>query len=380
MKKLVFYSLLILNVCAFAGPYHQAIDYIFPLPSSKLLPVKTTVILKLAESYNDLITDLSDLIVVKDEGVVRGGNTFFATDNRTIIFKPYNDFQRGKTITVTVQLSQFGFENFQYNFTIAKSSDNDLDWLNKTNLKAGSSTNEVQNFSPVRLINGVAVPSDFPEIHVNILGETAPGRLFIPANKWIIICDNDGTPYFYRKYEDGHEKMRFEAHPSGVLSFHSYEVFDVILDQNYVEIDTLYPGHGYGPDDHELQILENGHMLLVARDQVRIDMSKIVSGGNSNAVVEAHHVQELDQDHNVIFEWRNWDHLDIRESKVSLRGGFVDFVHTNSIAVDYDGHLVISPREYNMIMKIDRITGETIWILGGENSDFAFVNENLEFS
>ncbi|MBN1480853.1 carbohydrate binding domain-containing protein, partial [candidate division KSB1 bacterium] len=28
----------------------------------------------------------------------------------------------------------------------------------------------------------------------------------------------------------------------------------------------------------------------------------------------------------------------------------------------------------------DRITGETIWILGGENSDFAFVNENLEFS
>ena len=380
MKIKILVLLIMLANITRAGTYHQAIDYIFPLPDSKLLPVKTTIILKLDESYNDRITDLSDLMVVKDGGVVRGGHTFFATDNRTIIFKPNDDFQRGKTITVTVQLDQFGFDNFQYNFTIAKSSANDLDWLNKTNVAASSSNSDVQQFSPVRLMNGVAVPSDFPEIHVNILGETAPGRIFIPAGKWVIICNNDGTPYFYRKYDDGHEKMRFEAHPSGVLSFHSYEVYDVILDQNFVEIDTLYPGHGYGPDDHELQILENGHMLLVARDQVRIDMSKVVSGGQSNATVEAHHIQELDKDFNVIFEWRNWDHLDIRESEVSLRGGFVDFVHTNSIAVDYDGHLVISPREYNMIMKIDRITGETIWILGGKNSDFAFVNEDLEFS
>ncbi|NQT27380.1 aryl-sulfate sulfotransferase [candidate division KSB1 bacterium] len=380
MRNKILVLLIMLSNITRAGTYHQAIDYIFPLPNSKLLPVKTTVILKLDESYNDLITDLSDLIVVKDEGVVRDGNTFFATDNRTIIFKPNNDFQRGKTITVTVQLSQFGFDEFQYNFTIAKSSGNDLDWLNRTNVAASSSISEVQQFSPVRLINGVAVPSDFPEIHINILGETAPGRIFIPANKWIIICNNDGTPYFYWKYEDGYEKMRFEAHPLGVLSFHNYEVYDVILDQNFVEIDTVYPGHGYLPDDHELQVLENGHMLLVARDRVRIDMSEIVSGGNNNALVEAHHLQELDQDHNVIFEWRNWDHLDIRETEVSLQGGFIDYVHTNSIAIDYDGHYIISPREYDMVMKIDRITGETIWKLGGNNSDFGFINEDIEFS
>jgi hypothetical protein len=372
MRTNLYILLILLSHIARAGIYHQAIDYIFPLPDSQLLPVKTTVILKLDESYNDRISDLSGLIVVKDAGVNRGGNTFFARDNHTVIFKPNSDFQRGRTITVTVQLSQFGFDDFQYNFTIAKSSANNLDWLGKTDVAASSSSSDLQKWSPVRLMNGVAVPSDFPEIRVNILGETAPGRIFIPADKWIIICENDGTPYFYRKYEDGHEKMRFEAHPSGVLSFHSYEVYDVILDQNFEEIDKIYPGHGYLPDDHELQILENGNMLLVARDDVHIDMSKIVSGGNSNATVEAHHVQELDQDHNVIFEWRNWDHLDIRDSKVSLRGGFVDFVHTNSIAVDYDGHLIISTRDYNMIMKI--------WKLGGENSDFSFINEDIEFS
>jgi hypothetical protein len=380
MRINVCMLLVLLSYIARAGIYHEAIDYIFPLPDSELLPVKTTVILKLDESYNNRISDLSGLIGVKDAGVVRGGHIFFAGDNRTVIFKPNSDFQRGRTLTVTVQLSQFGFDDFQYNFTTAKSSSNDLDWLDKTKPAAGTPIRDVQTMSPVRLMNGVAVPSDFPEIRVTILGETAPGRIFIPAGKWIIICDNDGTPYFYRKYEDGHEKMRFEPHPTGVLSFHSYEVYDVILNQNFIEIDTVYPGHGYLPDDHELQILENGHMLLVGRDDVRIDMSKIVSGGNSNALVEAHHVQELDQDHQVIFEWRNWDHLDIRDTQVSLRGNFVDFVHTNSIAVDYDGHYIISPREYNMIMKVDHITGETIWILGGKNSDFSFINEDIEFS
>ena len=380
MRTNIFMLLILLSHIARAGIYHQAIDYIFPLPDSELLPVKTTVILKLDESDNDRISDLSGLIGVTDQGVVRAGKTFFAADDRTIIFKPNSDFQRGRTMTVTVQLSQFGFDDFQYDFTTAKSSGNDLNRLDKTDTAAGAPIRAVQKMSPVRLVNGVAVPSDFPAIQVSILGETAPGRIFIPAGKWIIICENDGTPYFYRKYEDGHEKMRFEPHPNGVLSFHSYEVYDVIMDQNFTEIDTVYPGHGYLPDDHELQILENGHMLLVARDDVRIDMSKIVSGGNSNALVEAHHVQELDRDHNVIFEWRNWDHLDIRKSLVSLRGGFVDFVHTNSIAVDYDGHLIISTREYNMILKVDRITGETIWTLGGKNSDFSFINEDIEFS
>lgn len=378
IKMLVF--LIMLSNITHAGIYHEAIDYVFPLPESKLHPVKATVILKLDESYNDQITDLSELISVKEDGAGRTGNTFFATDNRTIIFKPNNDFQRGKTISVTIQLSQFGFDDFQYDFTIASNSANDLDWFNKANSGVSSSNSDVQKLSSVRLINDVAVPSDFPEIQVNILGETAPGRIFIPAGDWIIICNNDGTPYFYRKYEDGHTRMRFEPHPNGVLSFHSYEVYDVILDQNFEEIDILYPGHGYMPDDHELQILENGHMLLVARDDVNIDMSKIVPGGNSNATVEAHHVQELDQDHNVIFEWRNWDHLDIRDTEVSLGGGFIDFVHTNSIAVDYDDHLIISTREYNQILKVDRITGETIWILGGKNNEFTFINEDIQFS
>lgn len=377
MKKSLLFLLLILSTCTFAGPYHPDINYIFPEPDNKFITTRTTVILTLDEPLNSQISNLSKLISVKQSGNTISGETFIAADDRTIIFKPNNRLPKDSKIDVTIQTSQFGGDDFSYSFYTPSDSPNEMDWLPKQSISSGD---EIVALAPPRLINGVAVPSDFPEIYANKIGETAPGRIFIPAGKWIIICENDGTPYFFRKYEDGHEKMRFEAQESGVLSFHSFEVYDVILDQNFVEIDTIRPGHGYAPDDHELQILENGHKLLVGRESVRVNMSNVVSGGNSNASVEAHHVQELDQDDNVVFEWNNWNHLDIREAKVGLRGGSIDFVHLNSIAVDYDGNLIVSPREYNRIMKINRTTGETIWQLGGENSDFTFVNENLEFS
>ncbi len=377
MKKIALWLSFICSSFSFAGAVHPHIDYIFPAPENKFITIHTTIILKLDKTLNDQITDLSTLVAVRSTNGASPGQTFFSTDDRTIIFKPNQPLPKNATIDVTIQTSQFGGDDFSYSFYTPADSRNEMDWLPKQSV---SSEEETVALAPPRLINGVAVPSDFPEIYANQLGETAPGRLFVPAGKWILILENDGTPYFYRKYEDGHEKMRFEAHPSGVLSFYKHEVYDVLLDQNFVEIDTVTPGHGYLTDDHELQILENGHMLLVARDRVRVDMSKVVSGGNNNATVEAHHVQELDRDHNVIFEWNNWNHLDIRETDVSIRGGFVDFVHTNSIAVDYDGHLVISPREYNMVIKVDRITSETIWRLGGDKSDFEFINDDIDFS
>ncbi len=52
----------------------------------------------------------------------------------------------------------------------------------------------------------------------------------------------------------------------------------------------------------------------------------------------------------------------------------------NSIAVDYDGHLVISSRHLDEITKIHRQTGEIIWRLGGRHNQFEFVNEPYRFS
>ncbi|NQT23875.1 aryl-sulfate sulfotransferase [candidate division KSB1 bacterium] len=386
IKVIILLLLTLLSSYTFAGTYHPVIDYIFPLPDSKLLPVHATVILKLDETYNSQITDLSSFISVEGEDGFYTGHVFFAADERTIIFKPDEAFQMNEIIDVIIQTSQFSStEDFIFTFQTAASSANELEGPLKNAVQ--SNLKKSTAFSSPRIINGVAVPSDFPRISTNQYGETAPGRIFFASTSiqngygnYIVICDNDGTPYFYRRYPDIPRTGNLTVHPNGELSFHCYETYYIILDRNFVEVDTIWAGHEYYSDDHELQILENGHILQVARDHVRIDMSKVVNGGRTNAVVEAHHLQEMDEDYNVIFEWRNWDHLDIRDTYVGLTGNFIDFVHMNSIAIDYDGHFIISPREYKMIMKIHRTTGETIWKLGGRDSDFELINEDLIFS
>ncbi len=376
---------LLLFVCsAFAGVYHPAIDYIFPMPESKLHSPHTTVILKIDKDKFDQISDLSGLIRVERAGDDIAGSTFWAGDDRTIIFKPDSPLNANEKIDIVIQTSQLGSDDFSFSFYTAARSDNHLPEIGKN--VAIQSAPLAKNAS-VRLINDVAVPGDFPPVRARQYGETAPGRVFWATThpndrygNYVAIVENDGTPYFYRRYPSIPRTGNFTAHPTGVLTIHCYETFHIVLDQHFVEIDTIHAGHGYFADDHELQILENGHILQVVRDHVKVDMSEVVSGGKTNATVEAHHFQEMDADQNVIFEWRNWDHLDIRDTYVSLTKSFIDFVHLNSIAIDYDGHFVVSLREYKAAAKIHRTTGEIIWQLGGRNSDFEFVNEPTPFS
>ena len=388
MKKIsMLASLLLFCSLAVAGQYHPTIDYIFPLPDSELLTPKTTIILKLDTSLNDQITDLSSLIAVSGESGDYSGRSFFATDDRTIIFKPDNQFDAGEFVDVTIQTSQFSDADFSYTFRTALRTPNIIDGLAKSQVENEMTQPHQAAVEPVRLINGVAVPSDFPRIETRRHGETAPGMIFYATNypqegtgNYLIICKNDGTPFFYRRYEDVVRSGNLTVHPTGVLTAHFYHKwFYIVLDQNFVEIDTIRVGHGYETDNHELQILENGHALLVARDRVKIDMSKIVSGGKKDATVEGHHFQELDRDHNVIFEWRSWDHYDIKDTYVNATGGFLDYVHMNSIAIDYDGHYVVSARDLNEITKINRQTGEIIWRLNGRNNQFTFLNDPEEF-
>ena len=388
MKLHLVPALAFLAISLKAGTGHPAIQYIFPLPNSTCVTTKTTVILKPDADLLSQITDPSDLIEVKTDGHVIGGTTCFATDNFTIIHKLENELERGRTVTVTVKLQPYGFDDFHHSFSTAEYGNNAMPPVLKKRSETSAQVIMSDDVTPVRLINGKAVPSDFPEIETTLYGETAPGRIFFGTNfpktgysTYLIIMENDGTPWFYRRYNELDGVARFTAHPAtGQLSFHQYEIYDVMLDQTLTEMDTIFPGHGYWADDHELQLLENGHTLLIARETIGIDMNDVISGGQENASVEAHHFQELDQNRDVIFEWRSWDYLDIRETFVDITGGHTDYVHMNSVALDFDGHFIISIREFSTIMKIHRITGDVIWKWGGTQNEFGWINEDRPFA
>lgn len=78
----------------------------------------------------------------------------------------------------------------------------------------------------------------------------------------------------------------------------------------------------------------------------------------------------------------SFEHLPFSTSYVAVMPPFGqavstpwDAVHLNSIDKDTDGNYLISSRHNHALYKIDKSTGDIIWSLGGETSDFALTNQ-----
>ena len=78
-----------------------------------------------------------------------------------------------------------------------------------------------------------------------------------------------------------------------------------IMDSLQNEIDSVYCQNGYIADHHDFLALANGNYVLFAYDQQPYAMDTVVSGGSPNAIIEGLIIQELDSNHNLIFEWKS---------------------------------------------------------------------------
>ena len=150
-----------------------------------------------------------------------------------------------------------------------------------------------------------------------------------------------------------------------------------VMDSLQNIIDSVYAKNGYIADNHDFLALENGNYVLFCYDEQPYAMDTVVVGGNPNAVIEGLVIQELDSNHNVIFEWKSWDHFHITDNQYLYpwTNANLPFIHTNSIDIDFDGHFIISNRNLDEVTKINRTNGEIIWRWGGSQNEFVFVND-----
>ena len=212
--------------------------------------------------------------------------------------------------------------------------------------------------------------------------DTAPGYIFVSPEKGDVgqggslIVDNRGQVVWFRPLQG----RLGRAHDLKVQSYRGKSVLTwmdgvneyVIFDHSYREIARFSAGNDRNGDHHEFLISPQDTALITVYSPVPRDLSSI--GGLKNDNVWQGMVQELDIDSGeVLFEWHSLDHVGLAESyaTVSQDGspGF-DYFHINSIDVDHDNNLLVSPRETFAVYKIDRKSGEIIWRLGGKKSDF----------
>jgi hypothetical protein len=150
-----------------------------------------------------------------------------------------------------------------------------------------------------------------------------------------------------------------------------------IMDSLQNEVDSVYCINGYTADNHDFLALANGNYVLFAYDQQPYAMDTVVVGGDPNAIVEGLIIQELDANHNLVFEWKSWDHFHVTDNTYlsPWTSTNLAFIHANAIDIDFDGHFLVSCRGLDEITKIHRTTGEIIWRWGGTQTDITFVND-----
>jgi len=351
--------------------WSQNIEYLHPRPGSRLVSRYTTVIVRFR---NDAILnnehDVQFSVAGKTSGT-HSGQTILSRDGRTFIFKPNSHFEAGEQVLVTIRAHKIGV-NFTFSFTISPNNTNQQIPSERKEPFIQTSDSTLPN--EIELINGVSVPGDFPNLVPSITNQPTDELLFVTTWNYLILLQSDGTPLFYRKYK-GRHVWDFTLQPSGVLSF-MVGATAYTLDNHFELIDEYSCGHGYYTDPHEFQLLPNGNSLLIAWESQVIDMSQLIEGGKQDANVIGTHIQELDRDQFVVFEWRCWDHYNILDAlHENLAARTIHYVHMNAIDVDFDGHLLVSSRHLDEITKINRNSGEIIWRLGGRNNQFTFVND-----
>ena len=229
--------------------------------------------------------------------------------------------------------------------------------------------------------NGVSVPADYPNVNITVKTDPDPGLIFI--NNWggtpyIAILDNNGSPVFYRKMPANARDFKVQA--NGMLSYRLsdpyYRFYE--MDSSYTVTREITAKNGEGTDEHELQILPNGHALLIGLEYVTMDLSGVVPGGKTNATVIGNNVQEVDPAGNLVFEWKCWNDLKVTDAvHENLTASTVDFIHMNAITLDRDSDIVVSNRHLSEITKISRKTGKVRWRFGGAHNQFTILNDPL---
>ena len=106
---------------------------------------------------------------------------------------------------------------------------------------------------------------------------------------------------------------------------------------------------------HDFALLPNGHVVVIAA------LTQVVSG----VTVTGDVLIDLDQNHNPVWVWNEFDHLDINRRPYL----YPDWTHTNAIIYSADdGNLIISIRHQNWLVKVDyangKGTGDILWHLG----------------
>lgn len=374
----------------------QHIEYLHPLPDSEFIPGNTLIIVRCDTIPLSQRQHLSRCVSLRGSksGVV-GVETIFLEDYHTVNVRPIRAFIPEETVTVTVRLHGMdaggGLADSVFRFIVAPEYSDIQREPEQAPVKSVRGGRRVsilaQGDTDPLVVNGISIPADFPLITVTVNQNADQAPLFFSNigdennDYYAMIVNNEGYPVWYYKTLSSGTGFTLQLPDLLTMWWSDNKKQFIGIDGNGIAIDTYKAPPGYSADNHELQVLANGHYFLIAVFYRTVDMSSKVQGGNAAATVKENCVVEMDSLDNMVFIWRSCDYYHIEDaSHVDLTQDYIDYVHMNSIAVDNDGNILVSARNLDEVTKINRFTGKIIWRLGGRHNTFNWTNDYLKFS
>lgn len=235
----------------------------------------------------------------------------------------------------------------------------------------------------VFLIWSTPIYAQEPVITITVsTAEAAPGNLFLAPLAFggsltptLLIMNREQV--IHKVSLPDFQILDFKRLSNGLITYWTEEDSTYKFLDNFLQPIGQIEAVGYPTDGHDIQLSPDGqrYLLMVYRRRSPFDMSQIVPGGRVTATLISCLVQEVDKDNNLIWEWDSFDHTPITHSNRSLTTANIDYDHCNSTAYDNDGNILIGSRHLDSVTKVNRVTGEIMWRLGGVANDFTFTND-----
>ncbi len=198
-----------------------------------------------------------------------------------------------------------------------------------------------------------------------------------------LILDAQGQVLYCRKTKTAGD---FNLQPDGRISYYANGKH-YLMDSLFKIVDSVSCVNGIETDSHDFLILPNGHFLLIGMKITPMDLGaykmfmKKELAGSKNGKLKADVIQELDENHKLVFQWNAADFYKVTDcDPLFLTDSMsVSLPHINSLAMDANGNIVASCRNTNEIIKINHTTGKIIWKFGGAHNQFRLLNDSLPF-
>lgn len=203
------------------------------------------------------------------------------------------------------------------------------------------------------------LPADFPFFDLSA-GLADYDYLVMGTRGYIFVMNGEGTvkyrkqasaisTYTIKPLVNSKGQRRFGSMESQLLkSGYSLGEF-VLFDENFEEIERVTLTDGSKPECHDFCYIDDRHYILMSY----LDSEPYNDGQSDYSIIPLRVEEQLDGQR--LWVWNSLDHPDLHKDSHVKNG---DYLHCNTIALDYDNNLLLNFKQANEFVKIRRTWNE----------------------